>query len=249
MSEQKSVLKPHHSPERLDKILASQGCGTRSECQRLIRSGKVTVDGKPVKDPSQKFIPDTCEIVVAGKSLSYKKYLYIMLNKPAGLLCVSRDPHAPTVMELLPPEYRRQGLFPAGRLDKDTVGLVIITDDGDFAHRMLAPKKEVFKRYQAIVDAPVTQREIEAFANGTTLEDGTLCKTAKLCVLREDDTPLVEIAITEGRFHQIKRMFRSVDRHVLWLKRVSIGGLELDPSLEEGTCREISSEELDRIFE
>lgn len=235
--------------QRLDKVLSSQGKATRRESQQLIRSGKVTVNGRVCRDPSEKVDPDTSEMTLNGQQLRYRQNLYIMMNKPAGLLCVSRDPKAPTVIDLLPGDLRRAGLFPAGRLDKDTVGLVIITDDGDFAHRMLAPKKDIVKRYQAIIDAPVGNEEISAFASGTSLEDGTVCRPAQLTILEDKAQPLVEIAITEGRYHQIKRMFHAVNRKVLWLKRVSIGGLPLDGDLREGECREITLSEKASIFE
>lgn len=234
--------------ERLDKILSSQGAASRREAQRLIRGGKVTVDGTALRDPAAKIEPENCRIALNGRILRYRRNEYIMMNKPAGLLCVSRDPHAPTVIDLLPSGFRRPGLFPAGRLDKDTVGLVILTDDGDFAHRMLAPKKDIVKCYQAVLDAPVGEPEVAAFAAGTSLEDGTTCRSAILRILKEGDRPLVEIRITEGMYHQIKRMFRSVGRNVLWLKRISIGGLELDEALGEGGFRELTEEERSRIF-
>ena len=234
--------------ERLDKILSSQGAATRREAQRLIRSGKVTVDGTVQRDPSVKVDPETCEIVHSGRTLLYRRHLYVMLNKPAGLLCVSRDPQAATVIDLLPPDLRRQGLFPAGRLDKDTVGLVIITDDGDFAHRMLAPKKEIVKRYRAVVDGPVGEEEAAVFAAGTSLEDGTRCLPAFLRVAEDGAEPLAEISIQEGKYHQIKRMFLSVNRKVLWLKRISMGGLELDPTLPEGACRLLSAAEKEAVL-
>ena len=235
--------------ERLDKILVSQGAATRREAQRLVRAGKVTVDGEVCRDPARKLEPEGCAITLSGQPLRYRRHLYVMLNKPAGLLCVSRDPHAATVLDLLPPELRRQGLFPAGRLDKDTVGLVIITDDGDFAHRMLSPRKEIVKRYQAVVSGPVGPEEIGIFAAGTSLEDGTRCRPAALRVLKEGEQPLVEIAIMEGRYHQVKRMFLSVGRKVLWLKRISIGGLVLDPRLKEGECREMGPGEREAVLE
>ena len=238
--------------QRLDKILSSQGRATRSEAQRIIRSGKVTVDVAVCRDPSAKIEPDRCEISVNGNILRYSRYIYIMVNKPAGLLCVSRDTKVPTVMELLPAEMRRPGLFPAGRLDKDTVGLVIITNDGDFAHKMLSPKKGIVKRYLALIDRPVGDEEIKAFSEGTSLGDGTVCRPAELvvrgCGGTDNRYQLVEVAISEGRYHQVKRMFSSVGRTVLWLKRISIGGLQLDENLEEGGCRGLTREEIDLIF-
>lgn len=234
--------------ERLDKILVSQGMASRRDVQHWIRCGQVTVDGETVCDPSQKLDAEAQRIEVKGMTVVYRRHLYLMLNKPPGLLCVSRDPRVPTVMELVPAQLRRKGLFPAGRLDKDTVGLVLLTDDGDFAHRMLSPRKEIEKCYQARIDAPVTQEHIRIFAQGTSLEDGTLCLPAKLRVLDQADQPLVEVRICEGRYHQIKRMFASVGRKVLWLKRISIGGLGLDSTLKEGKCRELTETEKAAVF-
>lgn len=234
--------------ERLDKLLASQGLGTRSEVQKLIRGGGVTVDGAAVRDPSAKCDPEKQALTIGGRPLGYKKHLYVMLNKPAGILCVSRDPKAATVVDLLPPALRRRGMFPAGRLDKDTHGLVLLTDDGDYAHRMLSPKKAIFKRYQAVLDGPADDRHVALFHEGTSLEDGTRCLPAKLTILRAGDRPLVEVEICEGKYHQIKRMFEAVGRKVLWLKRYAIGGLVLDPSLPEEKCRELTPEETASVF-
>ena len=171
-----------------------------------------------------------------------------MLNKPPGILCVSRDPKARTVVDLLPEPLRRKGLFPAGRLDKDTVGLVLLTDDGDYAHRILSPKKQIEKCYHARVDGPILPEHIEAFRNGTSLEDGTVCRPAGLRILEDGGNPLAEVLITEGRYHQVKRMFMSVNRQVLWLKRVSIGGLLLDGRLAEGESRELTETEKEAVF-
>ena len=234
--------------ERLDKFLASQGTLPRSEAQRAIRGGRVQVEGAVCRSASEKVDPERQTVAVDGRPLLYRRHLYIMLNKPAGILCVSRDPKAPTVVDLLPEPLRRKGLFPAGRLDKDTVGLVLITDDGDFAHRMLSPRHDIVKRYQAVIDAPVTEEHIRIFADGTSLADGTRCLPAKLQVLKPGENPLVEIHISEGKYHQIKRMFEAVGRKVLWLKRYAIGGLVLDPSLPEEKCRELTPEETASVF-
>ena len=234
--------------ERLDKLLASQGNLTRSEAQRAIRGGRVQVDGAVCRSASEKVDPERQTVAVDSRPLLYRRHLYIMLNKPAGILCVSRDPKAPTVVDLLPEPLRRKGLFPAGRLDKDTVGLVLITDDGDFAHRMLSPRHNIVKRYQAVINAPVMQEHIRIFAEGTSLEDGTRCLPAKLQVLQPGENPLVEIHISEGKYHQIKRMFESVDRKVLWLKRYSLGGLALDETLPAGGSRELTEPEKASVF-
>ncbi len=234
--------------QRLDKLLASQGTQSRRDAQRRIRSGAVTVDGSVCRDPAAKVDPDRMRIDVAGESLRYRQHLYIMLNKPPGILCVSRDPKARTVVDLLPDPLRRKGLFPAGRLDKDTVGLVLLTDDGDYAHRILSPKKQIEKCYHARVDGPILPEHIEAFRQGTSLEDGTVCRPAMLRVLEDGEPPLTEVVITEGRYHQIKRMFASAGRQVLWLKRVSIGELALDARLAEGESRELTDTEREAVF-
>lgn len=228
--------------QRLDKWISSQGTLSRSETVRLIRSGKVTVDGIVCRDAARK-VEETCAVTVAGEPLTYQRYVYLMMNKPAGILCVSRDPKVRTVVDLLPPELRRKGLFPAGRLDKDTVGLVLLTDDGEFAHRLLSPKKEIIKRYLVRVDGPLTEEHCRQFAEGITLADGTVCRPATLKILEDGAEPLAEIGIMEGRYHQIKRMFGVMDRGVVWLKRISMGPLELDSALQDGEARPLTEEE------
>lgn len=228
--------------ERLDKLLCSQGTLTRTEAGRLIRGGRVTVDGVVCRQPAQK-VDIAQKVALDGKPLNYQKHVYIMLNKPAGILCVSRDPKARTVVDLLSLDSRRKGLFPAGRLDKDTHGLVLITDDGDFAHEMLSPRHHIPKTYHAVLDRLPDAAAIQAFCDGPTLDDGTKCLPAELTVLGDETDPRVEVVIYEGKFHQIKRMFAAVGCHVEWLKRVAMGGLLLDESLEEGASRSITEAE------
>ena len=235
--------------QRLDKILVSQGMGSRSDVQRLIRRGSLTVDGQTVRDPSVKVDPETAMLSVNGRPLWYREHVYIMMNKPAGLLCVSRDPKQPTVLDVLPPDWRRSGLFPAGRLDKDTVGFTLITDDGDLAHRMLSPRHHVMKTYHAVIDAPLQNGQADAFTKGVVLGDGTVCLPAKLQLLEPGEHPLVEIQIGEGKYHQIKRMFGAFGHKVLWLKRTAIGRLRLDDLLEEGQARLLSDEEIRLIWQ
>lgn len=234
--------------ERLDKVLCSQSNLTRSEAGRAIRCGRVTVDGIVCRQAAQKVDPDKQQIAVDGKMLGYARFVYWMLNKPAGILCVSRDPKAPTVVDLLPPDARRKGLFPAGRLDKDTHGMVLITDDGDFAHRMLSPRHHIPKTYHARLDKPMPADTPARFAEGMELGNGEECKPAQVRLLEEGETPLVEIVLVEGKYHQIKRMFAAVGCHVDWLKRVKMGNLCLDESLAEGECRLLTAEEKDSIL-
>lgn len=229
--------------ERLDKLLCSQGTLTRSEAGRVIRGGRVTVDGVVCRQVAQKIDPTAHIVAVDGKPLGYAEFVYFMLNKPDGILCVSRDKKVPTVVDLLPEEYRRRGLFPAGRLDKDTHGLVLITDDGDFAHRMLSPRHHIPKTYLARLDKPLSEAGMQAFRDGPTLADGTACQPAHLRLLEEGESPLFEVIIYEGKYHQIKRMFAAVGCHVEWLKRVKMGGLCLDESLAEGECRPLTPDE------
>ncbi len=235
--------------QRIDKLLASQGLGSRREVGMMLRAGRVTVDGKVVRSGEIKVDAELQTVVLDGGEIRYRKFLYLMMNKPAGVISASNDPKARTVVDLVPPALYRRGLFPAGRLDKDTTGLLILTDDGDFAHRMLSPKKGVDKLYEAIVDGPVTGEEVEAFQQGIVFADGTVCLPAGLCVLHGGENPLVQVRIREGKFHQVKKMFHSVGRTVLALRRVQIGVLKLDPNLCEGECRELTPEEKKFVFE
>ncbi len=235
--------------QRLDKILASQSTMSRRETVRLIRAGRVLLNGNVCRDAATKADAEKDEIVVDGKPFIYRQYVYLMLNKPAGILCVSRDPRVKTVVDLLPPSQQRKGLFPAGRLDKDTVGLVLLTDDGDYAHRMLSPKSGVPKRYLVRVDGSLDQADVKAFADGIVLADGTVCQPAILTVVESgEQEALAEVCITEGKYHQIKRMFGTRDRGVVWLKRISIGQLVLDDTLNEGESRLLSDEERQKAF-
>lgn len=234
--------------ERLDKILSSQGICTRKEAKKLCASGGVIVNGCTVKKSDTKIDPEKSEIVINGVRLEYKKYIYIMMNKPSGVLSASNDKHAETVIDLVPDEYKREGLFPAGRLDKDTTGLMIITDDGDIAHRMLSPKNHVYKLYRAELDAPFTDKMKETLESGITLDDGTVYKPARIKSVSSGKTT-VEIEICEGKFHQVKKMFAYSGANVTKLKRLAVGGLFLDESLKEGDCRLLTDFELGLIFD
>ncbi len=235
------------SMERLDKILTSQNIASRKDAGVMIRRGVVAVNGQPVKKADTKIDTQSDEITVNGQTLNIKKFVYYMMNKPAGVLSAARDLHARTVVDLLPPEMQRRGLFPAGRLDKDTEGLLIITDDGVFAHRMLAPKSHVFKLYQAVLAAPISEQDIAQFENGLELNDMT-CLPAQLTVLEQGENPLVLVKIREGKFHQVKRMFLALNNEVTHLKRAQIGLLKLDETLEPGMVRELTQDELKSVF-
>lgn len=232
--------------ERLDKIIASQGQYSRSEVKKLIKGGRITVDGKAVKSSDIKLDPYTAEIKIDGSVLEYKKHIYIMLNKPQGVISATEDASQKTVIDLVPKEMRREGLFPAGRLDGDTVGFVLITDDGDFAHRILSPKNHIMKTYVATLQRPVTDEDILSFKNGIELRDGTLCLEAQVTPL-DGRVPMAQIKICEGKYHQVKRMFAALGNKVLQLKRIKMGGLFLDESLKEGQCREITLDELKKL--
>jgi len=235
------------SRERLDKILATQNLGSRKDAGTMIRRGAVAVNGNVVKKADFKVDTQLDAVTVNGESLMIKEFIYLMMNKPAGVLSAARDTRAQTVVDLLQPSLKRRGLFPAGRLDKDTEGLLIITDDGVFSHRMLAPKSHVFKRYEAVLAAPVTAGDIKKFEKGVVLNDMT-CLPAELKVLTEGENPLVLVKIREGKFHQVKRMFLALNNEVLKLKRVQIGELRLDETLAPGEARELTEAEIDAIF-
>ena len=226
--------------ERIDKIIASQGQYSRKEVKALIAKGRIAVDGRVVSSSSEKADPLTTQISIDGKPLAFKRNLYLMLHKPKGYVSATEDRDHPTVLELVPQEYRGRDLFPAGRLDRDTTGLMIITDDGVLAHNILAPKKHVPKRYHVELDIPVTEEMRLGFSEGVMLNDG-VCKAADLVKTGEKTA---EVTLREGRYHQIKRMFGCFGAEVLELKRLGMGRLTLPEDLAEGECREMSEEEL-----
>lgn len=234
-------------PERLDKFLASQSLGSRKEVSQLIRQGAVAVNGAPAGNGSIKVEPGTDCVTVNGEEVLYQKHLYLMMNKPAGVLSATRDPHAKTVLDLLPPELRRRGLFPAGRLDKNTTGLLLLTDDGGLAHRMLAPKSHVYKLYEAETLRPVTEEDAAAFAEGVS-QGGQSFAPARLWQEEKEGKARAFVEIREGKFHQVKRMFLAVGNEVVSLKRLKIGGLSLDETLPAGAVRPLTEEEIRSIF-
>ena len=230
---------------RLDKLLADSGAASRSEAKALIRAGRVTVNGVVPKQPEEKFEQDTVEICLDGMPVSCSAKRYLMLYKPGGILSATEDARQETVLDLLPQTLRRQGLFPVGRLDKDTTGLLLLTNDGDFAHRVISPKKHVPKVYRAAVDGILEEADVSAFAAGLTLSDGTVCLPAELELLRPS---VGRVTVFEGKYHQVKRMFAACGKHVTALHRESVGGLSLDPALAPGEFRELTGAELHSIF-
>lgn len=231
--------------ERLDKYLASQNLGSRKEVTALVRSGAVTVNGTVVKDSAKKLDPQKDRVLVLGKEVQYRKYAYIMMNKPAGVLSATEDSRQETVLDLLPPELARRGLFPAGRLDKDTTGLLILTNDGDFAHRMLAPKSHVYKMYKAHLLRDVTEDDIAAFRAGVSYGPQQFSPA----VLQKAGEKTAIVEIREGKFHQVKRMFLATENKVLALKRLQIGALKLDENLAPGEARLLTTGEIEQIFQ
>ena len=233
--------------ERIDKLIASQGLLSRNDVKTMIKRGEVSVNGVVIKDSSVKVSYED-DIVVNGKPLKQTEFTYIMLNKPKGVVSASEDKRDKTVIDILPDELKRKNLFPAGRLDKDTTGFCLITDDGDFAHRILSPSRHVDKTYIATVDKKINFANArKAFKDGIVLADGTVLLSADLELLSDDDNQSFKVVIKEGKYHQVKRMFASLGTTVIELKRVSIGGLVLDDNLEEGEARLLTTEELSKI--
>lgn len=232
--------------ERLDKYIASQTAFSRKEAQKAIQSKRVTVNGAVIRTADSKVDTDADAVTLDGQALRFRQYVYYMMYKPAGVVSATEDRSERTVLDILPPELRRDGLFPAGRLDKDTTGLLILTDDGDYAHRMLSPKKHVMKRYIATLDREPDESIVRDFREGITLGDGTVCKSGQAELLGSNRAA---VEISEGKYHQVKRMFAALGYHVEALMRVRIGALELDPELREGEVREMTEEEADRVFE
>lgn len=226
--------------ERIDKIIASQGKYSRSEVKTLIAKKRVTVNGEVIKSSSVKADPNSDLIVVNGQELNFKKFVYIMLNKPKGYVSATEDREHQTVLELVPEEFEGRDLFPAGRLDRDTTGLMIITDDGQMAHNILSPKKHVQKVYHVELDIPVTEEMAQGFEDGIELNDG-VCKEAFLEITGEKTC---FVTLKEGRYHQIKRMFGCFGAKVVELHRVAMGNLHLPENLEVGESRELTEAEL-----
>lgn len=231
--------------ERLDKLLSSTGLWSRKEVKDLVRQGRVLAEGVPVRRPEEKYDPMTDRIQVDGETVDCAPFVYVMMNKPAGLLSATEDKNQKTVLDLLPQHLRRRGLFPVGRLDKDTTGLLLLTDDGPLAHELLSPKKHVDKVYLARVEGRVDASDTAALGAGMVLGDGLHCLPAGLEPLGDGSSCLV--TLREGKYHQVKRMLAARGKPVLALKRLSMGPLELDRELEAGEWRMLATEELEAL--
>ncbi len=234
--------------QRLDKIISSQLNISRNDARSLIKGGSVACSGEVKTDPADKLDADTSCITVNGKPLSYKEHIYIMMNKPQGVVSATEDRKIKTVIDILPDNLKRKNLFPAGRLDRDTVGFMLITDDGDFAHRILSPSKHVEKTYIAHLAESLSEENRRVLESGAVLSDGTQCMEA-IVKISDADRRVAQVKLKEGKYHQIKRMFASVDNKVIYLKRTHIGKLALDDTLKEGEAREITQKELELITE
>lgn len=233
--------------QRIDKILSNMGYGSRKDVKKQIKNGLIKVNEQIILDNKMKFDPYEDEIYIGNEKLNYREYIYIMMNKPQGYVSSTDDPLSKTVIDLLEEEYLVFEPFPIGRLDKDTEGFMFISNDGALAHNLLSPKKNVEKIYYAEVDGYVKEEHKEVFETGIVLDDGYRCLPASLDILDSDVISKIYLTIKEGKFHQVKRMFESLDMKVIYLKRVSIGPLELDDSLDLGEYRELKVEEINLL--
>jgi 16S rRNA pseudouridine516 synthase len=234
--------------QRLDKLLSNFGFGSRNELRRLVKDGVVTVDGVVVKDVSMHVDPETSVIEVNNTPLNYRKFIYVMMNKPEGVITATFDKKLRTAVDLLPAEFACFDLFPAGRLDIDTEGMLLLTNDGQLAHNILSPKKHVAKRYYALIEGTVTEEDTRAFREGVVLDDGYKTMPADLDIIRSGLRSEIELELHEGKFHQVKRMFEAVGKKVVYLKRIQMGGLKLDETLKAGESRELSPAEVEMLL-
>ncbi|MBS4215309.1 pseudouridine synthase [Neobacillus rhizophilus] len=232
---------------RIDKMLANLGFGSRKEVKQLLKNGAVKVDDVVIKDAKQHVDPNTQTVTLNGEVIEYKEFIYLMMNKPPGVISATEDNADETVIDLLELEDQVYEPFPVGRLDKDTEGLLLITNDGQLAHRLLSPKKHVPKTYFAVIDREVTEDDVKAFAKGVVLDDGYLTKPGELKIIKSGIRSDIELTITEGKFHQVKRMFEAVGKRVVYLQRISMGPLQLDETLELGEYRELTDEEVELL--
>jgi len=234
---------------RLDRFLANMGCGSRSEVKKAIKGGRVSLNGLTTGDPGAQLDPAADQVVFNGESVIYQKYIYLMLNKPAGVISATTAARTKTVLDLIDTRYQNKGLYPVGRLDKDTEGLLILTNDGELGHQLLTPKKHVYKKYYAKMNGEVTPTDQEAFADGVLLENHYRTLPAKLEIIVAGPVSEVFVWIREGKFHQIKKMFRISGKTVIYLKRLAMGNLTLDASLGPGEYRELAAAEIDLLKE
>ncbi|MGN5454652.1 pseudouridine synthase [Kurthia sp. 3B1D] len=229
---------------RLDKLLANMGFGTRKDVKKLIKQKAVTVDEVVVKDVGLQVDPEKQAVVIFGERVTYEPMLYLLMNKPAGVISATEDNYDQTVIDLLEPYHRHFEPFPVGRLDKDTEGFLLITNDGQLTHNLLSPKKHVPKVYYAKIAGEVKPEHIEMFQQGIIIDDGYQTKPAKLTILNSGVESEIELEISEGKFHQVKRMFKAIDTEVTYLKRLSMGPLQLGDDLALGEYRELTEEEV-----
>jgi 16S rRNA pseudouridine516 synthase len=233
---------------RLDKFLTEMGKGSRSQVKTYISKGRVTVNGEIIKRPEYKISPEKDVVNLEGEKVNYSKWEYYMLNKPAGCVSATEDKHFPTVISFIEDAVRKD-LFPVGRLDKDTEGLLLITNDGALAHELLSPKKHVAKTYYARIEGKVTAEDVAAFRKGLDIGEKNLTKPAELVILKSESESEIEVTITEGKYHQIKRMFEKTGKKVIYLKRLSMGSLKLDETLATGAYRPLTESELQALKE
>ncbi|MFV0396318.1 MAG: pseudouridine synthase [Coprobacillaceae bacterium] len=229
---------------RLDKLLSHLGIGTRKEVKKYIRKGYVLVNGETIKKDDYKVNENEDEVIFDGEVLQYQKFVYLMLHKPAGYICATHDQTHATVMDLID-GYDNFDLFPIGRLDKDTEGLLLLSNDGDFAHKLMSPNRHHSKAYYAMIDGVVTNEDVEYFSQGVTIDTGYTCKKSNLVILSSTlNSSEIEVEVFEGKFHQIKKMFEAVGKKVRYLKRIKIRDVVLDSTLKIGEFRELSFDEL-----
>ena len=234
---------------RVDKLLSNVGVASRAELKKYCKQGLIYVNGKVINNPGVQVDSENDEVMFNGEKIVYREFVYIMLNKPDGYISATFDKYDPIVLDLIDQSYLVFEPFPVGRLDKDTEGLLVLTNYGQLAHRVLSPKKHVPKTYYAKIEGKVTQEDILAFEKGVVLDDGYETMPSQLKILKSDDMSEIELTIHEGKFHQVKRMFESVGKKVVYLKRLSMGKLKLDESLELGEYRELTEEEVKLIEE
>lgn len=234
---------------RVDKLLSNVGVASRAELKKYCKQGLISVNGKVINNPGVQVDSENDEVMFNGEKIVYREFVYIMLNKPDGYISATFDKYDPIVLDLIDQSYLVFEPFPVGRLDKDTEGLLVLTNDGQLAHRVLSPKKHVPKTYYAKIQGKVTEEDILAFEKGVVLDDGYETMPSQLKILKSDEMSEIELTIHEGKFHQVKRMFESVGKKVVYLKRLSMGKLKLDETLELGDYRELTEEEVKLIEE